>query len=42
MLSLWKIATPWVGETRFQGTTMVLKRDKARCLTSEKEGVKQK
>ncbi|RVW89090.1 hypothetical protein CK203_040289 [Vitis vinifera] len=38
----WRIATPWVGETRFQGTTMLLKRDQARRLTSEKEGIRRK
>ncbi|RVW63219.1 putative mitochondrial protein [Vitis vinifera] len=37
-LSLLRIATPWVGETRFQETTMLLKMDQARRLTSEKEG----
>ncbi|RVW57945.1 hypothetical protein CK203_117631 [Vitis vinifera] len=41
-MSLWRIATPWVGETRFQGTTMLLKRDQARRLTSEKEGIRRK
>ncbi|RVW24815.1 hypothetical protein CK203_080348 [Vitis vinifera] len=30
------------GETRFQGTTMLLKRDQARRLTSEKEGIRRK
>nr|CAN74380.1 hypothetical protein VITISV_007943 [Vitis vinifera] len=32
-LSLWRIATPRVGETRFQGTTMLLEWDQARRLT---------
>ncbi|RVW17621.1 hypothetical protein CK203_096707 [Vitis vinifera] len=30
------------GETRFQGTTMLLKRDQARRLTSKKEGIRRK